>query len=167
MPSYPVGPMNCPFCHTTDTKVADSRLIAESNSIKRRRKCEACGKRFNTFEQFEINMPMVIKSDGRREGYNRQKIYDGITKACQKRPVATEQIENIIEYIQKTILELETKEISTREIGHMVMDNLRLLDPVAYVRFASVYRTFKDIEEFVQDLQMDKIVQKHGELSAN
>lgn len=145
--------MNCPFCNAPDTKVIDSRLMTDGLSVKRRRKCEACEKRFNTFENIEISMPLVIKSDGRREQYRREKIMNGIAKACQKRPISTIQIERIIDNIEKSILELNEREVSTLDIGQLVMDYLRNLDPVAYVRFASVYKQFQDVEEFLKDLK--------------
>lgn len=144
--------MNCPFCSALETKVVDSRLLPNGMSVKRRRKCEHCEKRFNTYENIEISMPMVIKSDGRRESYNRAKVLSGVEKACQKRPISTAQIERIIENIEKNILELCDKEVAARSIGERVMNYLRNLDPVAYVRFASVYKQFQDVEEFLKDL---------------
>lgn len=145
--------MNCPFCNASDTKVIDSRLMTDGLSVKRRRKCEACEKRFNTYENIEISMPLVIKTDGRREQYRREKIMNGIAKACQKRPISTIQIERIIDNIEKSILELNEREVSSLNIGQLVMDYLRNLDPVAYVRFASVYKQFQDVEEFLKDLK--------------
>jgi transcriptional repressor NrdR len=145
--------MNCPFCNATDTKVIDSRLMTDGFSVKRRRKCEKCEKRFNTYEKIELSMPMVVKSDGRREEYRRDKILKGIGMACQKRPISTAQIERIIENIERSILELNDKEITSYDIGQFVTDYLRNLDPVAYVRFASVYKQFQDVEEFVKDLK--------------
>lgn len=148
--------MKCPYCEKHETKVVDSRLLKEGLSVRRRRKCEACEKRFTTYETIEINMPNIVKLDGRRESYRREKILDGIEKACQKRPIPTGQIERIIENIEKEILEKSEKEISTKEIGHIVMMYLRNLDPVAYIRFASVYRKFQDIEEFVSEIRHDE-----------
>lgn len=155
--------MNCPFCNATETKVIDSRLMQDGFSVKRRRKCEACEKRFNTFEKFEISMPMVIKSDGRREEYIRKKVLSGIEKACQKRPISTIQIDRIIENIEKSILELNDKEVSSLSIGELVMGYLRNLDPVAYVRFASVYKQFQDVEEFLKDLKDNENTNKTSE----
>ena len=152
--------MKCPFCDQSETKVVDSRLLKEGFSVRRRRKCESCEKRFTTYETIEISMPNIVKVDGRREPFNREKIYRGIEKACQKRPISTEQVERIVENIEKSILELSAKEVKTDEIGKIVMMYLRNLDPVAYIRFASVYRTFKDIDEFVNDI-------KHEEQSYN
>lgn len=147
--------MNCPYCSAPDTKVIDSRHLTDANSTKRRRKCASCEKRFTSYETIQIIMPMVEKSDGRREPFKREKILDGVSKACQKRPIATAQIDHIVDSIEKSLMEINDKEISTREIGSMVMDYLRVLDPVAYVRFASVYKTFKDVDEFVKNLSSD------------
>lgn len=148
--------MKCPFCQASDTKVIDSRNLKEGFSIRRRRKCESCKRRFTTYESIEINMPLVVKLDGRREPFKRIKIRSGIEKACQKRPVSTEQIDRIVENLEKSILEISDKEISTKDIGHLVMMYLRNLDPVAYIRFASVYRKFTDVEEFVHDIQHEE-----------
>lgn len=148
--------MRCPYCQKAETKVVDSRLLKEGLSVRRRRKCEGCEKRFTTYETIEINMPNIVKLDGRREPYRREKILSGIEKACQKRPIPTGQIERIIENIEKQIREISEKEISTKDIGHIVMMYLRNLDPVAYIRFASVYRKFQDIEEFVSEIQHDE-----------
>lgn len=148
--------MNCPFCETKNTKVLDSRLLKQGASVRRRRECIDCERRFTTYESFEVNMPMVIKVDGRREKYETEKILTGIKKACEKRPISTTQVERVIDNIEKKILEISEKEISSREIGSMVMKYLHMLDPVAYVRFASVYRKFQDIEEFVTELKHDE-----------
>lgn len=150
--------MRCPFCEAKDTKVVDSRNLKEGLSIRRRRKCEQCLRRFTTYETIEINMPVVVKLDGRREPYKREKILSGIEKACQKRPISTDQVERIVENLEKSILEVSHKEISTKDIGHLVMMYLRNLDPVAYIRFASVYRKFTDVEEFVHDIQHEEII---------
>ncbi len=148
--------MRCPFCDQSETKVVDSRLLKEGLSVRRRRKCESCEKRFTTYETIEISMPNIVKLDGRREPYNREKIYGGIEKACQKRPISTEQVERIVENIEKSIMDISVKEVSTKDIGKIVMMYLRNLDPVAYIRFASVYRKFQDVEEFVQDIQTEE-----------
>ncbi|MEE2670897.1 MAG: transcriptional regulator NrdR [Bdellovibrionota bacterium] len=145
--------MRCPFCGENDTKVVDSRILKEGYSVRRRRKCEACEKRYTTYETIEINMPNIVKLDGRREPFNREKILGGIQKACQKRPISTEQVDRIVENIEKGIRDVSTKEVSTQEIGKIVMMYLRNLDPVAYIRFASVYRKFQDVDEFVLDIQ--------------
>ena len=148
--------MRCPYCDQSETKVVDSRLLKEGLSVRRRRKCESCEKRFTTYETIEISMPNIVKLDGRREPYNREKIYGGIEKACQKRPISTDQVERIVENIEKSIMDISSKEVSTQDIGKIVMMYLRNLDPVAYIRFASVYRKFQDIEEFVTDIQHEE-----------
>ena len=145
--------MNCPFCKAKETKVIDSRILDEGQKVRRRRKCEQCGQRFTTYEMIELAMPMILKNDGRREAFNREKLLSGVKKACQKRPISTDQIEYIIDEIEREIFELGPKEVSTNEIGKRLMGRLRLLDPVAYVRFASVYRTFTDVDEFVNELK--------------
>ena len=141
--------MKCPVCGFTDSKVVDSRHMEESNGIKRRRECLACGKRYSTYEYVETSQIFVVKKDGSREFFERGKLLSGIVKACQKRPVNPEAIVNEIE------LELQNSlcnEISTKELGEMVMDKLKVQDDVAYVRFASVYREFKDIATFMEEL---------------
>lgn len=148
--------MRCPFCDANDTKVVDSRILKEGFSVRRRRKCESCEKRYTTYETIEISMPNIVKLDGRREPFNREKILSGIQKACQKRPISTEQIDRIVENIEKNIRDISTKEVSTQEIGKILMMYLRNLDPVAYIRFASVYRKFQDVEEFVHDIQSNE-----------
>lgn len=147
--------MNCPFCHQKDTRVVDSRLLQESNLVKRRRKCDSCQKRFTTFEKIQMEKLLVVKNDGRREEYDREKISSGIQKACQKRPISVLQIERMIDNIERAVYELGEQEVKTREIGNIVMNHLRELDTVSYVRFASVYRNFKDIDEFVKDLKLE------------
>jgi transcriptional repressor NrdR len=148
--------MRCPFCEANETKVVDSRLLKEGLSVRRRRKCEACERRFTTYESIEIQMPVVVKLDGRREPYQKEKILKSIAKACGKRPISTEQIERVVDNIEKNILEISNKEIKSKDIGQLLMHYLRNLDPVAYIRFASVYRTFQDVEEFVHDLQHEE-----------
>ncbi len=148
--------MKCPFCEKAETKVVDSRLLKEGFSVRRRRKCEGCGKRFTTYETIEISMPNIVKLDGRREPYKREKILGGIEKACQKRPISTEQVEHILDNIEKGIRDISAKEVSSQDIGNIVMLYLRNLDPVAYIRFASVYRKFQDVEEFVHELQHEE-----------
>ena len=148
--------MKCPYCSAPDTKVLDSRNLDEGSTIRRRRKCEACQKRFTTFETVELSMPMVLKRDGRREPYRKEKILSGIEKACEKRPISAIQIERIINNIEKAILDISDKEISTKDVGNLVMMYLRHLDPVAYIRFAAVYRKFQDVEEFVNELKHDE-----------
>ena len=148
--------MKCPYCSAEDTKVLDSRNSEEGCVIRRRRKCETCQKRFTTFETVELSMPMVIKRDGRREPYNKDKINHGIKKSCEKRPISAVQIERIINNIEKAILDISDKEILSKDVGNLVMMYLRHLDPVAYVRFAAVYRKFQDVEEFVNELKHDE-----------
>lgn len=149
--------MKCPYCKHSETKVVDSRLLKEGFSVRRRRKCETCERRFTTYESVEISMPNIVKLDGRREPYNRKKIYSGIEKSCQKRPISTDQVERVVENIEKEILDISSKEVRTHDIGNIVMVYLRNLDPVAYIRFASVYRTFQDVEEFVHGIQHEEI----------
>jgi transcriptional repressor NrdR len=142
--------MKCPFCQNVDTKVIDSRTGKDSASIRRRRECEQCGKRFTTYEHIEEALPFVIKKDGRREPYDRAKIVSGFQKACEKRPISIEDIERAVSQIEVKLLQLGEREVPTTQIGEMVMDALKEMDDVAYVRFASVYRSFKDIGEFVE-----------------
>jgi len=148
--------MKCPYCSAPDTKVLDSRNLEEGCTIRRRRKCETCQKRFTTFETIELAMPMVTKRDGRREAFQRDKIKRGLEKSCEKRPVSAVQLERILSNIEKAILDISDKEIQSQDIGNLVMMYLRHLDPVAYVRFAAVYRKFQDVEEFVNDLKHDE-----------
>ena len=136
--------MKCPFCGNENTKVIDSRPTDDS-SIRRRRQCEECGKRFTTYEKVETMPLMVIKKDNNREPYNREKIVAGIVRSCHKRPISLEKINQTVDEIENQIFNLEEKEVTTTEIGTIVMDKLKELDEVAYVRFASVYREFKDV----------------------
>jgi transcriptional repressor NrdR len=145
--------MKCPFCHETDNRVIDSRLSKDSNMIRRRRECSKCSRRFTTYERIEEMMPLVIKKDGRRESYERQKIVNGLTRACEKRPVSINIIEAIADRIERSIQERGEKEIPSSVIGEAAMRELHDTDPVAYVRFASVYRSFKDISEFMVELE--------------
>lgn len=145
--------MKCPFCGYIDTKVIDSRLGKEGNNIRRRRECIACERRFTTFERVEELQPLVIKKDGRREPFDRQKIVAGIQRACEKRPVSIDTIHKTVDRLEMSFLESGEREIDTRRIGEAVMAALRDLDEVAYVRFASVYRQFKDINEFMNELK--------------
>jgi transcriptional repressor NrdR len=145
--------MRCPFCEANDTKVKDSRTSRDGFVVRRRRTCEACSSRFTTYEKIETLLPMVIKKDQRREAFTREKIIHGIKQACQKRPVSIETIEEIANKIEKDLMERGDKEIQAVALGEQVMQELRQLDQVAYVRFASVYRDFRDIEEFMTELQ--------------
>ncbi|MFO1518428.1 MAG: transcriptional regulator NrdR [bacterium] len=147
--------MKCPFCNYFDSKVIDSRLSKEGDIIRRRRECDQCQKRFTTYERVEESLPLVVKKDGRREPFDRAKIVGGVTKACEKRPVSIEVVEKIVDRIEAAFIEKGEREISSSVIGEKVMEELKALDDVAYVRFASVYRSFKDIGEFV-DLIKDR-----------
>lgn len=145
--------MRCPYCTVSDTKVIDSRLNQTGDMTRRRRECPRCQGRFTTYERVEEIMPVVIKKDGRREPYSRAKMLEGIQKACQKRSVPLEKIEEAAGRIEKRLQSFGLKETPSRTIGQMVMIQLHQLDTVAYVRFASVYREFKDVEEFVAEIQ--------------
>lgn len=145
--------MKCPFCADFDNKVVDSRLSGESDVIRRRRECLGCGRRFTTYERVEDILPMVIKKDDRREPFDRNKILTGIQTACQKRPIPVAVMEEIVDKIEKSVQERGDKEIRSSTIGETVMLELHDLDEVAYVRFASVYRSFKDINEFMDELK--------------
>ena len=144
--------MNCPFCRNGDTRVVDSRLGKEGNNVRRRRECPSCERRFTTYERVEEILPWVIKKDGRREAFDRSKIISGMQRACEKRPVPVEQIESLVDNLERQFQECGDKEISASLIGEAVMDTLHEVDEVAYVRFASVYRQFKDINEFMSEL---------------
>jgi len=145
--------MKCPFCNDPESKVLDSRMSKEMDTIRRRRECLKCGKRFTTAERVEEGLPLVIKKDDRREDFDRTKILNGLNKACEKRPISITNIEKIVSRIEYILLEKGDREIKATEIGQMVMDELRKLDEIAYVRFASVYRQFKDINEFMEELK--------------
>lgn len=145
--------MKCPFCGEENTKVIDSRPAEENNSIRRRRQCEVCGKRFTRYEKVETIPLIVIKKDDNREPYDRSKIERGIVRSCHKRPVSYDQIVSTVEEIEAEIFNKEEKEISSNEIGEIVMDKIKELDQVAYVRFASVYREFKDVNTFMDELK--------------
>ena len=144
--------MKCPFCETNDTKVIDSRPTEEGHAIRRRRECDNCGKRFTTYEKVEEVLFMVIKKDGSREAFDRNKVLNGIMKACEKRPVPMADIEKIVSDIERGLNNMMEKEIESKVIGEVIMEHLKQLDEVAYVRFASVYRQFKDINTFVDEL---------------
>ncbi len=145
--------MKCPFCHETDNRVIDSRLSKDGDMIRRRRECSKCNRRFTTYERVEEMMPMVVKKDGRRETYDRMKIINGIKRACEKRPVSINTIEAIADRIERSLQERGEKEIPSSVIGEATMRELHHTDEVAYVRFASVYRSFKDINEFMAELE--------------
>jgi transcriptional repressor NrdR len=145
--------MKCPFCGNLEDKVIDSRTSKEGNAIRRRRECLKCAKRFTSYERVEDIIPMVVKKDGRREPFDRVKILTGLKKACEKRPIGIEILEGITDSIEKKLIGLGVKEIQSTWIGEEVMTSLRELDKVAYVRFASVYRQFKDINELMKEVK--------------
>lgn len=145
--------MRCPFCHHKDSKVLDSRATEEGASIRRRRECTKCSRRFTTYERLDQVPFMIVKKDGRREAFSRDKILNGVLKACEKRPISPDQIEKMIDDIEKHVRNTTEREITSNEVGEIVMERLKELDEVAYVRFASVYRQFKDINSFMSELQ--------------
>ena len=145
--------MKCPYCGNIDTRVIDSRPADDGTVIRRRRSCDACSKRFTTYEKVETIPLIIIKKDNNREQYDRSKIEGGVLRACYKRPVPTEKVQKTIDAIETDIFNREEKEISSSVIGEIVMDHLKELDPVAYVRFASVYREFKDVNTFMSELK--------------
>jgi transcriptional repressor NrdR len=144
--------MRCPACGESATRVIDSRAIKENTEIRRRRMCDVCAHRFTTYERSEEAFPRVIKKDGRREPWDREKILRGLTKACEKRPIPVKAIERLADDVGRALGNLGESEVPATEIGEQLMAGLRKLDEVAYVRFASVYRSFKDVEEFMQEL---------------
>jgi len=144
--------MKCPFCNTPDTKVIDSRPAEDNASIRRRRQCIKCGRRFTTYEKLETLPLMVVKKDNTREPYDRSKIESGIVRSCHKRPVSSRQIEDMVNDIENRIFGMEEREVPSSVIGEMVMARLKEVDQVAYVRFASVYREFKDVNTFMEEI---------------
>jgi transcriptional repressor NrdR len=148
----------CPFCADSETKVIDSRLVGEGNQVRRRRECQECGERFTTFETAELVMPRVIKNNGARQPFDEDKLRSGLTRALEKRPVSLEDLEATIDRIKNRLRATGEREVPTRTVGELVMDELRELDDVAYVRFASVYRSFQDVNEFRQEIEaMDRL----------
>ncbi|CAI4029883.1 NrdR transcriptional repressor [Nitrospira tepida] len=145
--------MKCPFCDALEDKVVDSRMAKEGELIRRRRECLGCKRRYTTYERVEETLPLVVKKDGRREPFDRGKIIAGLKRACEKRPISMATIEAVADHIEKRIQELGETEVASRTIGEEVMEALRELDQVAYVRFASVYRDFKDIDQFMDELK--------------
>ncbi len=145
--------MKCPFCHELDNRVIDSRLSKDSGMVRRRRECSVCNRRFTTYERVEETTPMVVKKDGRRENYDRLKVINGLKRACEKRPVSVDTIEAIADRIERGLQERGEKEVPSSVIGESTMRELHDIDQVAYVRFASVYRSFKDIGEFMVELE--------------
>ena len=144
--------MKCPFCAHAENKVNDSRISKDGKAIRRRRECMGCGKRFTTYEFVEDILPMVVKKDGRREVFDRMKIRNGVMKACEKRPISMEALEKLVENVEQDCQEYQGDEIPSTVIGEKVMNELKTLDGVAYVRFASVYRQFRDVGEFMAEL---------------
>lgn len=144
--------MHCPFCNTQDTKVIDSRLVGEGASVRRRRACNACNERFTTFESAELVMPRVIKNDGAREPFNEEKLRNGLLRSLEKRPVSLEAMEQLISRVKSDLRATGEREISSKAIGNLLMEQLKTLDKVAFIRFASVYRSFEDIREFGEEI---------------
>lgn len=145
--------MKCPYCHDTQNRVIDSRLSKDGNMVRRRRECRKCSRRFTTYERVEETMPLVVKKDGRRESYDRIKVVSGLKRACEKRPVSINTIEAIADRLERRLQERGDKEVPSSVIGEAAMRELHDIDQVAYVRFASVYRSFKDISEFMVELE--------------
>lgn len=145
--------MKCPYCGHLENRVVDSRLNKDFTITRRRRMCDACSRRFTTYERLEVTMPMLIKKDGRREAWDRHKVVEGLQKACEKRPVSMEQIDEFVDSLERELQDMGEREIPVKLVGEKVMDGLRKLDGVAYVRFASVYRQFKDLSEFMAELK--------------
>jgi transcriptional repressor NrdR len=145
--------VHCPFCGADDTKVIDSRLVAEGDSVRRRRECQTCGERFTTFETAELVMPRVVKRDGTREPFDEDKLRRGLTRALEKRPVSIEEIESAINRIMHNLRSTGERELPSLTVGEQVMQELRRIDGVAYVRFASVYRDFQDVSEFAKEIK--------------
>jgi transcriptional repressor NrdR len=144
--------MNCHYCRTPDSKVIDSRITSDGKGIRRRRECSSCRNRFTTYEWVQESAPVVVKKDGRREPFDRKKLHEGLKRAFQKRPVSTATVDGLVGEIERTLSEIPSSEISTQRIGELVMDRLAQIDHVAYVRFASVYKNFRDPEEFALEI---------------
>jgi transcriptional repressor NrdR len=145
--------MRCPFCGYKEDKVVDSRATAEESAVRRRRECLKCGKRFTTYEYVEETSLLVIKKDGRREAWDRKKVLAGIIRACEKRPVSVEKMEDVVTQVERSVQKKSDREVLASKIGELVMERLKLIDDVAYVRFASVYRQFKDVGQFMVELK--------------
>ena len=145
--------MHCPFCQHEDTRVIDSRESEDGSTIRRRRECEACGERFNTFEIAELKLPALVKSDGRREAFDEDKLRTGFERALQKRPVSGEQVEQAVRNVIHSLRMTGEREVASRRVGEFVMDELKKLDQVGYVRFASVYRSFQDVADFREEIE--------------
>ncbi len=145
--------MHCPFCSAADTRVVDSRLVGDGDQVRRRRECVACKERFTTYETIELNLPRVVKQDGTRASFDENKLRAGMSRALEKRPVDSEELEKALSRIKRGLMARGEREIPTRIIGKLVMEELRVLDQVAYVRFASVYRSFEDVQEFREEIE--------------
>jgi transcriptional repressor NrdR len=145
--------VKCPFCTNAESKVTDTRASAQGDVIRRRRECESCTRRFTTYERVEEVLPAVVKKDGRRESFDRQKVLGGLRRACEKRPVSLEALEAMIDSTERELMDSGEKEVSSRALGEVIMRRLREADSIAYVRFASVYRQFRDIDEFRAELE--------------
>ena len=144
--------MKCPYCSAADTKVIDSRPADDNSSIRRRRQCESCGKRFTTYETIETVSVMVVKKDKSREAFDREKLLKGLLRACEKRPVPVKQLENLVDEVESTVLNMLEREVTSEAIGEMVMERLKKIDDIAYIRFASVYRQFRDIDSLNEEV---------------
>lgn len=155
--------MRCPFCQRSDARVVDSREVREGTEIRRRRECQACGRRFTTYERVDEVPAAVVKRDGRREVFDREKLLTGLVKACEKRPIPRPQLARIVDAVEAELAGREEREMSTEEIGGFVIERLRTLDQVAYVRFASVYRRFEDVSQFVDELRQLLSARENGE----
>ncbi len=145
--------MHCPFCQHEDTRVIDSRVSEDGATIRRRRECEQCSERFNTFETAEIKLPALVKSDGRREAFDERKLRIGLERALQKRPVSSDAVDNVLREVVRQLRGVNEREVPSRRVGEWVMDELKRLDQVAYVRFASVYRRFEDVQAFREEIE--------------
>jgi transcriptional repressor NrdR len=157
--------MKCPYCGFGQDRVIDSRESREADSIRRRRECEKCGRRFTTYERIDEIPYMVAKKDGRREKFERRKVLDGLMRACQKRPISAGKLEHLVDEVESFVTESTERERTTAEIGELIMDRLKGLDTVSYIRFASVYRDFKDVGEFKEELE--QLLTHHGERKAS
>jgi len=151
--TYGGDKLKCPFCNNEDTKVLDSRQVEEGTVVRRRRECDSCLRRFTTYEKYEYTPLIVVKKDGRREKFSRAKIIGGMLRACEKRPISMEEIEEVVYNIEKELRNSHESEVSSEEIGEAVMERLFALDEIAYIRFASVYRQFTDVQHFMRELQ--------------
>ena len=159
--------MFCPFCGDSETKVIDSRLVAEGNQVRRRRECQECGERFTTFETAELVLPRVIKTNGSRQPFDEEKLRNGILRAIEKRPVSLEMLESTLNRIKHKLRATGEREVKSRDVGELVMDELRQLDDVAYVRFASVYRSFQDVDEFREEIDRLRETNREGKDEQN